>query len=502
MTSRVPDVIEGYTIAKGRSCTPVGKAARDRSKLRATIQEAIIACGLRNGATISFHHHLRNGDDVVRQVMDAVAGLGIRGIRVAASSLFPVHASTLPYIRNGTISGITTSYVSGPVAEAIANGELETPAVLQTHGGRARAIESGELAIDIAFIAAPAADDYGNLNGIDGPSACGPLGYAMVDARHARHVVAITDTLRPFPLARADIGQDLVDFVVPVPSIGDPLHIVSGSTRITTDPECLAIADMVALVIQASGLLVDGFSFQTGAGGTSLAVAASLARIMERDNIVGSFAAGGITESLVAMMHAGLFRALFDVQCFDLAAVESYRCDGAHRAMSASQYANPNSRGAVVNRLDAMILGAGEVDLDFNVNVTAVGGGRIIGGSGGHADTAAGAKLAIVTTRLTSGRNPKIVDSVECITTPGDTIDIVVTEAGCAVNPLRPDLCTKLAAANIPVLDIRDLRNLAARKAGREQSPMDDAAGRRIVAVVEYRDGSVIDIVRQRRGSD
>jgi citrate lyase subunit alpha/citrate CoA-transferase len=50
-----------------------------------------------------------------------------------------------------------------------------------------------------------------------------------------------------------------------------------------------------------------------------------------------------------------------------------------------------------------------------------------------HSDTAAGAKLAIVTTQLRAKAHPKIVERVSSITTPGETIDAVVTEAGIAV---------------------------------------------------------------------
>ncbi|GGF15206.1 citrate lyase subunit alpha [Aliidongia dinghuensis] len=457
-----------------------------------------MACNLKDGATISFHHHLRDGDDVLRAVMSEIAALGLRDIRVAASSLFPVHAPLVEHIRSGVVTRIVSSYITGPVAKAISAGELPTPAVLQTHGGRARAIEAGELHIDVAFVAAPAADIYGNLNGVEGKSACGVLGYPMVDARHADRVVAITDTLLDFPLSSIDIAQDLVDYVVRVDSIGDPAKIVSGTTRVTEDPTGLAIAAMAARVIEASGLLVDGFSFQTGAGGISLAVAKDIAVAMRDRHVIGSFAAGGVTEGIVSMFKQGLFRTLFDVQCFDLGAVASYREDKGHLAMSASLYANPASKGALVNQLDVMVLGAAEVDLNFNVNVTAVGGGAIIGGSGGHADTAAGAKLALVTTRIVAGGNPKIVDAVECVTTPGETIDVVVTEAGVAVNRQRADLRARLAAAGIPLVDIERLRDLAADQAEATVRRQVDPTAR-IVAVVEYRDGTVIDVVRKRR---
>lgn len=506
MSPRLPDSIEGYgpvrpfagafanidaaTRAPVRVCSVRPGAAKVLPSIRAAIE----ACGLKDGATISFHHHLRNGDDVLRAVMAEIAALGLRDIRVAASSIFPVHAPLVEHIRTGVVTGIATAYMVGPVAEAVARGWLATPAVMQTHGGRARAIEAGDLRIDAAFVAAPAADAYGNLNGVGGKSACGTLGYPMVDARCADRVVAITDTLVPYPACPIDITQDDVDFVVRVDSIGDPKGIVSGTTRVTDKPEGLAIAAAAARVIEASGLLEEGFSFQTGAGGVSLAVAACLKSIMAERGIVGGFAAGGITGAIVDMLEAGLFRGLFDVQCFDLAAVESYRRNAAHQPMSASMYANPHNKGAVVNRLDAMILGAAEVDLDFNVNVTLGASGSIIGGSGGHSDTAAGAKLALVTTGLAARSHPKIVDRVASVTTPGETVDAVVTEGGIAVNPRRPDLRDRLSSEGLALVSIDELRDKAARRAGGVPAGRPLGSGR-IVAVTEYRDGTVIDAI-------
>lgn len=99
----------------------------------------------------------------------------IRDITVAASSLFAVHAPLVEHIRSGVIGGIHTAYMRGPVAHAVSHGLLKRPAVMTTHGGRARSIESGRLRIDCAFIAAPAADACANLNGVDGKSACGSL---------------------------------------------------------------------------------------------------------------------------------------------------------------------------------------------------------------------------------------------------------------------------------------------------------------------------------------
>ena len=396
---------------------------------------------------------------MVNLVLAVAARRGIRNLTVAASSLFPVHAPLVEHLRSGVVTKIVTAYMSGPVADAISAGLLTTPVVMQTHGGRARAIQSGALHIDVAFIGAPAADAYGNVSGAVGPAACGPLGYAMVDAQHADRVVAITDHVVPYPACPIDINQDRVDYVVKVDSIGDAAGILSGTTRPTQDPAGRQIATLAASAIEASGLLGNEFSFQTGAGGISLAVAQELSKVMHRLAIRGSFAAGGVTGYLCDMLEDGQFRNIFDVQCFDLKAVESYRNDPRHMAMSASLYANPHSRGAIVNRLDAMILGAAEVDLEFNVNVTTGSSGRILGGSGGHADTADGAKLAIVTTRLAASGAAKIVDRVTCITTPGSTIDVVVTEAGIAVNPNRPDLSDRLRQFGLPVRSIAELRD-------------------------------------------
>jgi citrate lyase subunit alpha/citrate CoA-transferase len=467
-----------------------------KSKVLPSIRAAIDACGLKDGGVVSFHHHLRDGDAVMAMVVAEIARAGLEDITIAPSSLFPVHAPLVPHLESGVIGGIHTAYMVGPVAEAVSRGVLKRPVVMCTHGGRARDIQSGALGIDVAFVAAPTADTYGNLNGTHGKAACGVLGYAAADVQSARHVVAITDHLVSYPACPIDITQDNVDFVVAVDSIGDPRGIASGTTRPTSDPVGLQIANTAASVIATSGLLEDGFSFQTGAGGISLAVAAALKNVMHERKVVGSFASGGITGAIVDMFHDGLFRALFDVQCFDLAAVDSYRRDDAHLGMSASMYANPHNRGAVVNQLDAMILGAAEIDVDFNVNVTTGTDGIIMGGSGGHADTAAGAKLAIVTTRLNAGGYAKVVDHVTTVTTPGETVDVLVTEAGVAVNPRRNELRERLVEGGLPIVSIEELKERAAAGATLQPASQRARADGRVVAVVEYRDGTVTDVVQ------
>jgi citrate lyase subunit alpha/citrate CoA-transferase len=502
----IPNYIEGYGQVKPfmGALADVGikekKAVRistvipGENKVLKSIEEAIEHVGLKDGMTISFHHHLRNGDYVLNMVLEAAAKKGIKDLTVAASSIFPVHAPMVEHIKGGVVTGIYANYMSGPVAEAISKGYLKKTAVMQTHGGRPRAVESGELHIDAAFIAAPAADLYGNLNGVQGKSACGVLGYAVSDAQYADKVVAITDNLVPYPACPIEISQIYIDYVVEVESIGNPEGIVSGTTKITKDPVGLRIAKLAAEVIKASGLVKDGVSFQTGAGGTSLAVAAELKAIMQKEKVIGSFAAGGTTSYIVDMLNEGVFRSILDVQCFDLQAVESFRDNPKHQGMSASMYANPHNKGAVVNQLDIMILGATEIDLDFNVNVTTGSNGIIMGGSGGHSDTAAGSKLAIVVTNLMKARLPIIKEKVTTITTPGESIDVLVTERGIAVNPHREDLIQKLKSTNLPIVTIEELKNIAERMTGK---PREVELSEDIVAVVEYRDGSIIDVIRK-----
>lgn len=473
-------------------CATAGKSST-RGDVLPDLDAAFAALSLSDGAVLSFHHHLRNGDQVMVAALDAAARAGLRDLHIAPSSIFPTHAPLIAHMQSGVIARISTSFMSGPVAEAVSRGVLKHPVILSTHGGRARAIRMGELVIDAAFIAAPAADRAGNISGTTGPSACGVLGYPQCDALHARQVVAVTDTLVPYPVPDIQIAQDLVHHVALMPSLGDVSGIASGTTRVATSAKDLGIARRTAQVIEASGLLKQGFSLQNGAGGISLATAAEVGQIMGARGVRGGFASGGITGQHVDMLEAGLFDALLNVQCFDLRAVQSFANDRRHQGMSASVYANPMHPGPVVDHLDAMVLGAAEIDLEFNVNVSTRADGVIIGGSGGHADAAAGARLSIVTTKLTAAGYPKIVERVGTLTTPGASIDVLVTEAGIAINPRRPELCDRLQRAGLPVAKITDLYRLASSEAERE--PLRATSGM-IVGLSQYRDGTISDVIR------
>lgn len=463
------------------------------SKIVSSIKEAIKLSGLKDGMRVSFHHHLRNGDHVINMVLDEIANMGYKDLTVNASSVFDIHEPVINHIKNNIVTGLEVNYMGGVVGREISSGVMNKPVDFRSHGGRPSDIESGKTPIDVAFIAAPTSDKMGNCTGKYGKSACGSLGYAFVDAMNAKKVIVITDNLVDYPLADFSISETYVDYVVNVNKIGDPTGIVSGTTKITKDPVGLMMASYATKVIQYSGLLKDGFSFQTGAGGASLAVAKYLKELMLKDNIKGSFGMGGITAYLVDMLEAGCFDTLMDVQCFDLRAVQSIRENPKHREVTASHYASPTAKSAIVDNLDVVILGATQIDTDFNVNVHTDSNGFIMGGSGGHSDTAAGAKLTMIVAPLTRARLSIVVDKVLCVSTPGKTVDVLVTQRGIAVNPLRQDLKDRLKSAGLPIVDIHELKRIAEKITG---IPKDVKIGEKIVGNVIYRDGTIIDSIK------
>ena len=477
-----------------RNAATVTAVLPGESKLRESIKDVIIETGLKDGMTVSFHHHFREGDKVLNMVMEEIAKLGIKNLTLASSSIANVHEPIIDHVKNGVITNITSSGLRDKVGAAVSNGLMENPVVIRSHGGRARAIEMGDIKIDVAFLGASSSDEYGNSNGSHGKAACGSLGYARVDAEFAEKVVIITDTLVPYPNTPISIPQNHVDYVVVVDSIGDPNGIAKGATRYTTDPKELLIAEYASKVIQASPYFKEGFSFQSGTGGSSLAVARYLKDAMIEKNIKAGFALGGLTGHLAEMHEEGLIDTLIDTQSFDRGAIDSIKNNEKHYEISASMYANPGNKGAAINMLDVVVLSALEVDTKFNVNVMTGSDGLIRGASGGHSDTAAGSKLSIILSPVVRGRIPTIVDDVNTVITPGQSIDVVVTEVGIAINPLRQDLIERFKNVDIPQFTIEELRDRAYGIVG---TPEPIQYGDKVVALIEYRDGSLIDAVRQ-----
>ena len=465
-----------------------------RDKQVASIAEVLKLCGIRDGMTLGFHHHFREGDYVVTMVMEEIHKMGIKGLTICASSLGKAHDALLPMIEDGTIVGIQSSGVRGKIGEAISTGKLRDLAIMRSHGGRVRAIESGEVHLDISFIGAPTCDKCGNMRANGGKSDCGVLSYAMVDAQYADKVVAITDCLVPFPNIPASISMIDVDYVVVVDEIGNPAKIASGAAKPTTDLRKLKIADYCTQVVVNTPYFKDGFSYQTGVGGASIASTISLGKIMEERGITMGLALGGITTPICNLLEKGLIRKVVDTQDFDLGAIESIKKNPNHIEISGSEYANPFNKGAYVNQLDFVILASLEVDINFNCNVVVGSDGMITGAQGGHPDTAAGAKCTIVIAPLLQGRIPAICTNVTTVTTPGETVDVVVTDYGVAINPRRQDLIDCLKDTNLPLKTIEELRDIAYSIVG-EPDPVQ--FGDRVVGVIEARDGSIIDVVRE-----
>ena len=133
-----------------------------------------------------------------------------------------------------------------------------------------------------------------------------------------------------------------------------------------------------------------------------------------------------------------------------------------------------------------------EIDTDFNVNVHTDSNGYIMGGSGGHSDTAAGAKLSMIIAPMFRARLPIVTDRVNCISTPGSSIDVLVTQGGIAVNPEREDLRYNLKHAGLPVVDIQDLKRKTEAITG---TPKKVSKGNRVVAQVYGREGNLQDVI-------
>ncbi len=461
-----------------------------------TLEEAIRKSGLKDGMTISFHHHFRGGDKVLNLVVAKLAEMGYKNLTIAASSLSDVHAPLIEHIKNGVVTKLITSGLRGELANEISHGLMKEPVVFRSHGGRGSAIANGDLHIDVAFLGASSCDPAGNACGYsrseNAKSICGSLGYALPDAQYADKVVIVTDDLVDYPNTPNAISERNVDYVVVVDSVGDSSKISSGAIRDTKNPRDILLAQNAAKVIINSGYFKEGFSIQTGSGGASLAAVKYIRESMISQGIHASYALGGITAHMVKMHEEGLIKRLIDVQSFDKVAAESLRNNPFHKEVSANEYASADEPGSAVHYLDMVILSALEVDVNFNVNVLVGSDGIIRGAIGGHPDTAADSALSIIVCPLLRGRIPCVVDEVTTLITPGSTVDVVVTEYGIAVNPRRPEIAERLKKAGLHIVDIHELKDLALKAIG---TPDKLPFGDKVVGVVMNREGSVQDVI-------
>ncbi len=465
----------------------------DGNKVVSSLREAFEKCGLRDGMTISAHHHFRNGDKVINKIFDVAHEMGVKDLTFIPSALFPCHEPLIDHLKNGTIHHIEGS-LNGPLGRFCSEGKMRGMGVLRSHGGRYQAIQDGEVHIDIAVIAAPCADPFGNANGVFGKSACGLLGFALADSQYADRVIVVTDNLVDFPCAPFQIHGNLVDYVVVMDEIGDPTKIVSGTTQITKSPDRLYIAELIARFIRDSGIMRDGFSFQAGAGGTSLAFAVFLKEMMKEAGVKARFIRGGSNKYLVEMLEEGLTDYILDGQTFDLAGVESIRNHpNKHITTSPFTSYNYHSKGNFASMVDAVVLGATEVDINFNANVVTHSDGVLLHGIGGWQNCLF-SKCTILAVPSFRDRIPVIVDEVTTLCGPGELIDVIVTERGIAINPRREDLIESVKNSNLPIRKIEEIKEEVEDICGGK--PQKPNWGDKFVAAIKWVDGTVIDAVK------
>ncbi len=457
------------------------------------LRTALERCGLSDGMVISTHHHFRNGDKVALVALNAAAELGAKDLMWFPSASFPCHAPVIDLMDRGVVHHIEGS-MNGPLGEYCSRGKMRGLGVLRSHGGRWQAIQDGEVKIDIAVIAAPTADAFGNCDGSHGPSACGSLGFALADSIYAERVIVVTDNLVPFPCIPWQIQGNNVDYVVEVDSIGDPSQIVSGTTQITKSPDRLLIAEYVARFLHDAGIMRDGFSFQAGAGGIALAFVQFLKEMMQDAGVKARFVRGGSTQYLVDLLREGLTDYILDGQTFDLAGVESIASDPRHVATSPFTSYNFHGKGNFASMVDAVVLGATEVDVSFNANVVTHSDGRLLHGIGGWQNCLF-AGCTILAVPSFRDRIPVIVDEVTTLTGPEELIDVVVTERGIAINPRRTDLLDRVRGSQLPIRPIQEIKDEVERLIGGQPEP--PRVTDRPVAVVKWVDGTVLDTVWQ-----
>ncbi|MEN8230590.1 MAG: citrate lyase subunit alpha [Bacteroidota bacterium] len=464
----------------------------DGDKRVTDLREALERSGLRNGMTISTHHHFRNGDFLANQLFDIAHEMGVKGLRWFPSASFPCHEHLIKYLEDGTIERIEGS-MNGPLGRFVSEGGMKGTGVLRSHGGRYQAIQDGEVKIDIAIIGAPAADLFGNANGLSGDSACGLLGFALADSQYADKVIVATDNPVEFPCYPWQIQGNHVDYVVEVEKLGDPEKIISGTTQITKSPDRLLLAELTSRFCEATGIIRNGFSFQSGAGGTSLAVGEYFKKIMKERGIKARFARGGSNKYLVSMLEEGLVDYILDGQTFDLDGVRSMAENPGHVWTSPFTSYNYHGKGNFASLVDVVILGATEVDLEFNANVVTHSDGYLLHGIGGWQNCLF-SKTVILPIPLFRDRVPVVKDRVTTLCGPGELIDVIVTERGIAINPLRTDLIERTRNSNLPIKTIEELKSEADRICGIPEPP---DLEERVVAAIKWVDGTIIDVVHQ-----
>ncbi|MEW5924759.1 MAG: citrate lyase subunit alpha, partial [Candidatus Zixiibacteriota bacterium] len=466
-----------------------------------------------DGDTISYPHYYRTGDLGLKMVVEKLRQTGKRDIKIYGNAFFD---NVDPWLIDAIHDGIITGLYGNPyrkLGECITAGDL-LPAVSVgfSHGNRVRKLQTGEIGIKVAFAPVPIADVYGNANGLLGKpeQLCGPVGLVAADTEYAEYVCLLAGTISETVVLPTPITMGRVDFVIPVDCPGLNAGIGSGTIdmdKARSNPFNTMVADNVTKVIKASGVVKNDFGFQVGSG-AGLLILENIRNMLLEEKIRANFAIGGCTMMHVDMLDDGTLYQLMHGQLFQPSPhmFESLLNHPRHHEIDVNYYASVASKECAVNLLDLAVLSTLEVDLDFNLN-TVCAGGRIIGGIGGGQDVAAGAELTIIFMPLATGKNgkgfPKVVEKVYTRTTPGEVIDVIVTEEYAVVNPKSPSrykqaIIDRAEEFGVNLVSIEELHRKSFDRAHEfGDIPPTGETTDEVVHLIEWRDGTLLDVIRK-----
>ena len=468
---------------------------------------------INDGDVISYPHYYRAGDKGLQLVIEKLREKRKKDLLLYGNAFFD---HTDPWLieafRDGTLRGLYGNVYRKFGAYVTAGELLPWVSIGFSHGNRVRKLQTGEVRVKVAFGPVPIADVYGNANGLMGKPEhlCGPLGLFAADAEFADYTCLLAGEVSEHLIMPVSISMENVDFVVPVKEPGLAAGIGSGTldmNKAKANPFNAAVAENVTRVVKAAGVVKENFAFQVGSG-AGLIVLENIREILREMKVVANFSIGGITSFHVDMLEEGLVRYLMHGQLFEPSpkVIESLLTHPRHLEITPGYYASVANKECAVNMLDLAVLSALEVDLEFNVN-TVCANGRIIGGIGGGQDVAAGAALTIIFLPLASGKGewgfPRVVEKVYTRATPGEVIDVVVTEEFVAVNPqskspYKQSILAQAEQFGLKVLPIEELHQRSVAKAQQmgKIPPRRETTGE-IVHAIEWRDGTLLDVIRQ-----
>ncbi len=492
----------------GRSITRQVPNRKNKTVSLDTVMEII-----QDGDTISYPHYYRTGDCGLRLIVEKLREHNKKDIKIYGNAFFDNCDPWLfEAIQDGVIGGIYGNLYR-KIGQHLMHGELlPWVGVGYSHGNRVRKLQTGEVNVKVAFGPVPIADIYGNANGIYGKDEhlCGPIGLFSADAEYAEYVCLLAGTVQKTVVMPTQLSMEQVDFVVQVETPGLNSGIGSGTLDLDNarkNPFNASVADNITKVIKASGVVQDDFSFQVGSG-AGLLILENIRTILKEEKIRANFSIGGVTSLHVDMLDEGTLFQLMHGQLFEPNSrmFESMRTNPHHHQITTSYYASIVNKEAAVNLLDLAVLSALEVDLEFNLN-TVCANGRIIGGIGGGQDVAAGADLTIIFLPLATGKNgkgfPKVVEKVYTKTTPGEVIDVIVTEEFAVINPKSKSkyvesLQNRASEFGVALLSIEELAQKSKEKAvSFGMLPKLTETTDEVVHVIEWRDGTLLDTIKK-----